>query len=64
MLYIIFTGKDWDKIIPQNDIDRVEEEERQKALLELNLPPRQRTTIQQVNHYIILDIPPDIIMKY
>ncbi|XP_060556044.1 chromodomain-helicase-DNA-binding protein 1-like isoform X5 [Ruditapes philippinarum] len=44
----IETGKDWDKIIPQNDIDRVEEEERQKALLELNLPPRQRTTIQQL----------------
>ncbi|XP_045216418.2 chromodomain-helicase-DNA-binding protein 1-like isoform X4 [Mercenaria mercenaria] len=41
-------GKDWDKIIPKGDIDRVEEEERQRALLELNLPPRQRTTIQQL----------------
>ncbi|KAL4227328.1 transcriptional regulator [Mactra antiquata] len=41
-------GKDWDKIIPESDIQRVEEEERHRALLELNLPPRQRTTIQQL----------------
>jgi len=42
------TGKDWSNIIPKDDIDKVEEEERQRLLLELNLPPRQRTTLQQL----------------
>ncbi|WAQ99034.1 CHD2-like protein [Mya arenaria] len=42
------TGKDWSSIIPKNDIERVEEEERQDLLLELNLPPRQRTTLKQL----------------
>ncbi|XP_052277549.1 chromodomain-helicase-DNA-binding protein 1-like isoform X3 [Dreissena polymorpha] len=41
-------GKDWSNIIPKEDIDRVEEEERQRVLLELNLPPRQRSTLKQL----------------
>ncbi|XP_060072209.1 chromodomain-helicase-DNA-binding protein 1-like isoform X1 [Ylistrum balloti] len=41
-------GKMWDEIIPEGDIRRIEEEERQQQLLELNLPPRSRKTIQQL----------------
>ena len=45
---ILFVGKEWDKIIPKADIDKAEEEDRQRELLQLNLPPRIRTTIQQL----------------
>ncbi|CAE1322927.1 CHD2 [Acanthosepion pharaonis] len=41
-------GKDWEAIIPEGDRQRVEEEERQNQLLELNLPPRIRKSIQQI----------------
>ena len=47
-LAVSFAGKDWDKIIPKADIDKAEEEEQQRKLLQLNLPPRVRTTIQQL----------------
>ncbi|XP_048736383.2 chromodomain-helicase-DNA-binding protein 1-like isoform X3 [Ostrea edulis] len=39
--------KSWDTIIPEADRRRIDEEEEQKRLLELNLPPRPRKSIQQ-----------------
>ncbi|XP_062610883.1 chromodomain-helicase-DNA-binding protein 1-like isoform X1 [Saccostrea cucullata] len=39
--------KSWDTIIPEADRRKIEEEEEQKRLLELNLPPRPRKSIQQ-----------------
>ncbi|KAL3867259.1 hypothetical protein ACJMK2_044474 [Sinanodonta woodiana] len=42
------SGKDWDKIIPEVERKKVEEEEKQKELMELHLPPRSRKTIQQL----------------
>ena len=51
---MLFAGKDWSSIIPKQDIDRVEEQEKQRVLLELNLPPRQRTTLQQVYKFTSL----------
>ncbi|CAI9733833.1 chromodomain-helicase-DNA-binding protein 1-like isoform X2 [Octopus vulgaris] len=41
-------GRDWESIIPEDDRQRVEEEERQKHMLELNLPPRIRKSIHQI----------------
>ena len=58
---MLFAGKDWSSIIPKQDIDRVEEQEKQRVLLELNLPPRQRTTLQQVYKFTLLLIQSDII---
>jgi len=58
---MLFPGKDWSSIIPKQDIDRVEEQEKQRVLLELNLPPRQRTTLQQVYKFSLLLIQSDII---
>ena len=46
--FLHFIGKDWDKIIPETDRRKIEEEERQQQLLEMNLGPRNRKTIQQV----------------
>nr|XP_022330657.1 chromodomain-helicase-DNA-binding protein 1-like isoform X3 [Crassostrea virginica] len=39
--------KSWDTIIPEADRRKIEEEEEQKRLLELNLPPRSRKSLQQ-----------------
>jgi len=39
----------------------VEEQEKQRVLLELNLPPRQRTTLQQVYKFTLLLIQSDSI---
>lgn len=41
-------GKDWDSIIPEEDRRKIEEEEKQQQLLELNLGPRQRKTVKQL----------------
>ncbi|KAJ8880022.1 hypothetical protein PR048_020644 [Dryococelus australis] len=41
--------KDWDEIIPENFRKKVEEEERQKEMDDLYLPPRSRKTLQQIN---------------
>lgn len=48
LLPLFILGKDWDSIIPEVDRLRMEEEEKQQQLLDLNLPPRSRKTIQQV----------------
>ncbi|KAL5004343.1 hypothetical protein ScPMuIL_017799 [Solemya velum] len=40
--------KDWDQIIPEKDRKKIEEAEEQQKLLELQLPPRSRKTIQQL----------------
>lgn len=42
------TGKDWDSIIPEADRKKIEDEERQQQLLQLNLPPRSRKTVKQL----------------
>jgi hypothetical protein len=47
-------GRDWDDIIPEKDRKRVEDEERQKEILHLHLPPRQRKKLQPVRGYILL----------
>lgn len=52
-----YIGKEWEAIIPEGDRQRVEEEERQNQLLELNLPPRIRKSIQQVSNDFTLSIP-------
>jgi len=40
--------KEWDEIIPEEDRKKVEEEERQEQLKELNLPPRSRKQVNEV----------------
>ena len=40
--------KDWDEIIPEEDRMKMEEEERQEQLKELNLPPRSRKQVNEV----------------
>ncbi|KAI0207728.1 Chromodomain-helicase-DNA-binding protein 1 [Lamellibrachia satsuma] len=42
------TGKDWDDIIPENDRKKVEEEEMNQQMIELNLPPRHRKKVTQM----------------
>ena len=42
-------SQDWDSIIPEDTRKQVEEEERQKQLLELHLPPRSRKTVLPVS---------------
>lgn len=42
-------SKDWDEIIPETIRKKVEEEERQKEMDDLYLPPRSRKTLQQIN---------------
>nr|CAD7429760.1 unnamed protein product [Timema monikensis] len=42
-------SKDWEEIIPENFRKKVEEEERQKEMDDLYLPPRSRKTLQQIN---------------
>lgn len=39
--------KDWDEIIPEDFRSKVEEEERQKEMADLYLPPRKRKTMNQ-----------------
>ncbi|XP_066973477.1 chromodomain-helicase-DNA-binding protein 1 isoform X4 [Macrobrachium rosenbergii] len=39
--------KDWDEIIPEDFRAKVEEEERQKGMADLYLPPRKRKTVNQ-----------------
>lgn len=42
-------SKDWDEIIPENLRKKVEEEEKNKEMEDLYLPPRSRKTLQQIN---------------
>ncbi|XP_013389384.1 chromodomain-helicase-DNA-binding protein 1 isoform X4 [Lingula anatina] len=42
-------AKSWEEIIPENERQKVEEEERQQQLLNLHLPPRSRKTLQQLD---------------
>ena len=41
-------GKDWDDIIPENDRKKIEEEEMNQQMIDLNLPPRHRKKVTQV----------------
>lgn len=43
------SSKDWDEIIPERLRKRVEEEEKNKEMEDLYLPPRSRKTLQQIN---------------
>lgn len=40
-------GKEWDQIIPTEQIEKIKEEERRKVEEELNLGPRQRTKVKR-----------------
>lgn len=42
-------SKDWDEIIPEDMRKKVEEEEKNKEMEDLYLPPRSRKTLQQIN---------------
>ncbi|CAG9759544.1 unnamed protein product [Ceutorhynchus assimilis] len=42
-------SKDWEEIIPENLRKKVEEEEKNKEMEDLYLPPRSRKTLQQIN---------------
>lgn len=42
-------SKDWDEIIPEKLRKRVEDEEKNKEMEDLYLPPRSRKTLQQIN---------------
>ncbi|XP_057666900.1 chromodomain-helicase-DNA-binding protein 1 isoform X1 [Diorhabda carinulata] len=42
-------SKDWDEIIPEKLRIKVEEEEKNKEMEDLYLPPRSRKTLQQIN---------------
>ena len=48
MLCVEIAAKDWDEIIPEQDRKKIEEEERQEQLKELNLPPRSRKQVNEV----------------
>lgn len=43
------TSQDWDEIIPEHFRRKVEEEERNREMEDLYLPPRNRKTLQQIN---------------
>ena len=43
-------GQDWDRIIPEQDIAKIEEEERHRKLMEMNIGPRERKQIQDVSN--------------
>ena len=45
----------WESIIPEDKRAQVDEEERQKQLLELNLPPRERKQIRDINNLMDSD---------
>lgn len=42
-------SKEWDDIIPEDYRKAVEDEERNKEMEDLYLPPRSRKTLQQIN---------------
>ena len=42
-------AKDWDEIIPEEERKKMEEQERQEQLKELNLPPRSRKQVNEVS---------------
>ena len=42
-------SKDWDEIIPEKLRKKVEEQERNREMEDLYLPPRSRKTLQQIN---------------
>nr|QVX32602.1 CHD1/2 [Platynereis dumerilii] len=44
------SGKTWESIIPENDRKKIEEEEMEQQLRELNLPPRQRKQVTQFTY--------------
>jgi hypothetical protein len=46
-----FAVKDWDDIIPEAERKKIEEEELKQQMEELNLPPRSRKQINEVNFY-------------
>jgi len=52
--FIKIVAKEWDEIIPEEDRKKVEEEERQEQLKELNLPPRSRKQISEVCVLIVI----------
>jgi len=45
-LYVV--AKDWDDIIPEQERKKIEDEEREEQLKELNLPPRSRKQVNEV----------------
>ena len=48
-IYMYEAGeKSWDEIIPESDRKKIEDEEREQQLMELNLPPRSRKQVQEV----------------
>lgn len=42
-------AKEWDEIIPEDERRKMEEEEREEQLKELNLPPRSRKQLNEVS---------------
>ena len=51
-MFIFFQEKTWEDIIPEDERKKMEEEQRQQELLDLELGPRSRKTIKQVSHLI------------
>ena len=51
-MFSFYAAKDWDDIIPEVDRKKIEEEEIQQQLQELNLPPRSRKQVTDVSGYI------------
>ena len=49
-----FKGKDWDDIIPEEERKKITEEEIQRELMALNLPPRQRKQVTKVWRLLLL----------
>lgn len=45
--------KDWDEIIPEDERKKVDEEERQKEMEDLYLPPRSRKSVKQVQIFFL-----------
>jgi len=46
---VCVVAKEWDEIIPEEDRRKMEEEEREEQLKELNLPPRSRKQLSEVS---------------
>jgi len=49
MCVIDTVAKEWDEIIPEDERRKMEEEEREEQLKELNLPPRSRKQLNEVS---------------
>lgn len=49
MCVIDAVAKEWDEIIPEDERRKMEEEEREEQLKELNLPPRSRKQLNEVS---------------